>query len=85
MPVLVYQGGPEAGSEHRVPGKPPSVRHWASPGSRSSLEWVTLHRYAFRQCIAPGRYLYEYTGTTSVEGPRPARPVYGGEVIEGWE
>jgi hypothetical protein len=85
MPTLIYSGGPQNGHSHRVPGKPPSVRHWASPGERANIGWLHLHRYVFRQCVKPGTYTYEYTGVTAVDGPRPAKGVYGGEVIEGWE
>lgn len=85
MPVLAYSGGPQHGEEHRVPGNPPPVRHWASPGDRAAVKWIELHRYVFRQAVTRSKYAYEYTGTTMVEGPRPARPVYGGEVIDGWE
>lgn len=85
MPVLTYSGGPQDGAEHRTPGNPPPVRHWASPGDRARVGWCDLHRYTLRQAVKRGMYVYEYTGVTAVPGPRPARPVYGGEVIEGWE
>lgn len=85
MPTLIYQGGPQDGSEHKVPGTPPSVRYWAAPGDRAqSGSWVALDRYTARQAVALNRYLYEWTGLYSVRGPVPACGVHGSEPIEGW-
>lgn len=87
MPTLVYRGGPQDGVEHRVPGKPPPVRLYASPGARASVGWVSLARYTAREAVRRSvglAYVYEYTGTHTVQSPLPATGCNGGDVIEGW-
>ena len=86
MATLVYKGGPQDGTEHRVPGAtPPPVRYWALPGERASVKsWLDLHRYVSREALNQTTYSYEYTGTFTVKGPIPARGVNGAEPIEGW-
>lgn len=74
MPTLMYVNGPQDGVQHAVTGaKPPPVRYWAAPGDRAQTKvWVDLHRYALRQAVEIGRFVYEYTGRTSLIGPIPS-------------
>lgn len=82
MPTLVYVRGPQDGVRHTVTGaRPPAVRHWAAPGDRAQAKvWVDLHRYALRQAVKAGEFIYEYTGMTSAVGPIPSTS----DELSGW-